>query len=84
MRAARALLDIDQKALAAASGVSLPTVQRMEASDGQVRGNIDSLMKIIEALDRLGIELIAEGTSSQSGGRGVRLKLAGSRDDVPL
>jgi predicted transcriptional regulator len=83
MRAARALLGIDQKALAAASGVSLPTVQRMEASDGQVRGNIDSLMKIIDALDRLGIELIAEGASSQSGGRGVRLKLAGNRDDAP-
>ncbi len=83
MRAARALLGIDQKALAAASGVSLPTVQRMEASDGQVRGNIDSLMKIIEALDRLGIELIAEGASSLGGGRGVRLNLAGNRDDAP-
>ncbi len=83
MRAARALLGIDQKALAAASGISLPTVQRMEASDGQVRGNIDSLMKIIEALDRLGIELIAEGASSLSGGRGVRLKLADNRDDAP-
>lgn len=83
MRAARALLGIDQKALAAASGVSLPTVQRMEASNGQVRGNIDSLMKIIEALDRLGIELIAEGASSLNGGRGVRLNLAGNLDDAP-
>lgn len=83
MRAARALLGIDQKTLAAASGVSLPTVQRMEASDGQVRGNIDSLTKIIEALERLGIELIGEGASSQSGGRGVRMALAGTRSETP-
>ena len=41
MRAARALLGIDQRQLAALSGVSLPTVQRMEASDGVVRGNVD-------------------------------------------
>lgn len=82
MRAARALLGIDQRALAAASGVSLPTVQRMEASGGQVRVNIDSLMKIVEALDRLGIELIAEGAGSPGGGRGVRLKAPGYPSDA--
>ena len=38
MRAARALLGIDQKTLAARAGVSVPTIQRMEASDGNVRG----------------------------------------------
>jgi transcriptional regulator with XRE-family HTH domain len=74
LRAARALLGIDQRRLAAISGLSVPTVQRMEASDGVVRGNVDSLMKLIAALDRAGIELIAEGTASQAGGRGVRLK----------
>jgi len=83
MRAARALLGIDQRTLAAASGVSLPTVQRMEASDGQVRGNIDSLTKIIEALERLGIELIGEGAVSQSGGRGARLKPSGFSGEAP-
>jgi len=74
MKAARALLGIDQRTLAVAAGVSLPTIQRMEASDGQVRGNVDSLTKVIEALDHLGIELLGEGAASQSGGRGVRLK----------
>jgi predicted transcriptional regulator len=74
LRAARALLGIDQKALADQAGVSLPTVQRMEASPGTVRGVVDSLTKIVEALDRAGIELIGEGAQSTGGGRGVRLK----------
>ncbi|MGH8749343.1 MAG: helix-turn-helix domain-containing protein [Burkholderiales bacterium] len=76
LRAARALLRLDQRALAAASGLSLPTIQRMESSDGVVRGNVDSLTKLIEALDRAGIELIGEGAASAGGGRGVRLKHA--------
>jgi len=75
MRAARALLGIDQRRLAELAGLSLPTIQRMEASGGVVRGNIDSLMKLAAALDAAGIELIAEGAVSQGGGRGVRLKL---------
>lgn len=74
LRAARALLGIDQRQLAAASGLSLPTIQRMEASDGVVRGTVDSLMKLTEALDAAGIELIGEGAASIGGGRGVRLK----------
>ncbi|HEX7694355.1 MAG TPA: helix-turn-helix domain-containing protein, partial [Sphingomonas sp.] len=37
MRAARALLGIDQRQLADLAGLSLPTIQRMEASEGQVR-----------------------------------------------
>ena len=76
MRAARALLSIDQRELAERSGLSLPTIQRMESSDGVIRGNVDSLMKLIDALDAAGIELIGEGAISQGGGRGVRLKPA--------
>jgi len=78
MRAARALLGIDQKKLAEMSGVSLPTIQRMEASDGNVRGIVDSLTKVIEALQTAGIELINEHVRSESGGRGVRLRQPGS------
>ncbi|NCC28109.1 MAG: XRE family transcriptional regulator [Gammaproteobacteria bacterium] len=74
IRAARALLGIDQRRLAEAAGLSVPTIQRMEASDGQVRGNLDSVMKLIEALDRAGIELIGDAQVSAGGGRGVRLK----------
>lgn len=74
MRAARALLGIDQRKLADLCGLSVPTIQRMESSDGVIRGNVDSLMKLIEALNTAGIELIGEGVASQSGGRGIRLK----------
>lgn len=77
LRAARALAGLDQRALAKAARLSLPTNQRMEASDGVVRGNVESLMKLIKALERLGIELINEGAVSQDGGRGIRLKKRG-------
>ena len=76
MKAARALLGIDQRQLAQRAHLSLPTIQRMEASNGVVRGNVDSLMKLVDALAADGIELIGEGTASNSGGRGVRLKEA--------
>ena len=48
---------MDQRALAAAAGLSLPTIQRMEASEGNVRGNVDSVVKLIRALDDAGVEL---------------------------
>ncbi|MEZ2142430.1 MULTISPECIES: helix-turn-helix domain-containing protein [Bradyrhizobium] len=77
MRAARALLGIDQKTLAELAGVSLPTIQRMEASTGNVRGVVETLIKVVEAFDRAGVELIGEQARSDIGGRGVRLKEPG-------
>lgn len=77
MRAARALLGIDQKTLAELAGVSLPTIQRMEASTGNVRGVVETLIKVVEAFDRAGVELIGEQSRSDSGGRGVRLREPG-------
>ena len=74
MRAARALLGMDQRTLARLAGVSLPTIQRMEASTGNVRGIVDSLTKVVAALDGAGVELIGENAASPPGGRGVRLK----------
>jgi predicted transcriptional regulator len=76
MRAARALLGWDQRRLAEAAGVSLPTIQRMEASAGRVRGNVESLTRVVEALERAGLELLGEGAPSAGGGRGVRLREA--------
>jgi len=73
MRAARALLGIDQRTLAEMAGVSLPTIQRMEASDGTVRGVVDTLIKVVDALNGAGIELIGDHARSEGGGRGVRL-----------
>jgi transcriptional regulator with XRE-family HTH domain len=74
LKAARALLGIDQKQIAELAGVSLPTIQRMEASDGVVRGTVDTLTKVIEALNRAGVDLIGDNAESQGGGRGVRLR----------
>ena len=77
LRAARALLGMDQKTLAALAGVSLPTIQRMEASDGNVRGHRrhpdkggDGARRGRDRTDR------ATGARSDKGGRGVRLKTA--------
>jgi len=83
MRAARALLGIDQRELARLSGVSLPTIQRMESSEGTVRGVIDSLTKVVTALERAGIELIAENAPSQGAGRGVRLVRPAADAEAP-
>jgi predicted transcriptional regulator len=74
LRAARALLGIDQQKLADLADVSLPTIQRMEASPDNVRGIVSSLVKVLEALDRAGLEVIGEGAPSNGRGRGVRFK----------
>ena len=81
MRAARALLEIDQRQLAELSGISLPTIQRMETSGGQVRGMIDTLVKVVSAFEAAGIELIGENASSAGAGRGVRLREFGRSAD---
>ncbi len=77
------MLGLDQRALAELSGLSLPTIQRMEASDGVVRGNVDSLVKLVNALHDAGIELIAEGAISGQGGRGVRLVARAQKPSRP-
>lgn len=74
MRAARMLLGWDQRKLSQMAGISLPTIQRMESSSGTVRGVVESLVKVVRALEGSGIELIGEGAVSSGGGRGVRLK----------
>jgi len=67
LRAARALLGIDQRELAQRCGLSLPTIQRMEASEGVIRGTVDSLVKLVDALAGAGIELIREGATLSGG-----------------
>lgn len=65
---------MQQKTLAQVSGLSLPTIQRMEASNGIIRGVIESLMKVMAGLEAAGVEFINEGATSSGGGRGVRLR----------
>ena len=81
LKAARALLGLDQKTLAVLAEVSLPTIQRMEASDGVVRGTVDTLTKVIEALNRAGVDLIGDKARSEAGGRGVRLRESPRKQD---
>ena len=83
LRAARALLGIDQRRLAELAGLSVPTIQRMEASDDVIRGTVDSLTKLITALEAAGLVLIGEGAASTEGGRGVRLKEAARPPEPP-
>ncbi len=73
LRAARALLNMDRKTLAELSGVSLPTIQRMESAEDVVGGTVETLVKVVNALENAGVELIAENTPSRATGRGVRL-----------
>ena len=56
LRAARAFLGIDQRELAQRCGLSLPTIQRMEASEGVIRGTVDSLVELVDTLAGAGIE----------------------------
>ena len=81
LKAARALLGIDQKTLASLADVSLPTIQRMEASEGVVRGTVETLTKVIEALNRAGVDLIGDNARSERGSRGVRLREPPNRQD---
>jgi transcriptional regulator with XRE-family HTH domain len=73
MRAARALLGLDQRGLAQLSGLSLPTIQGMESSPGSVRAVVASLERVLEAFAGCGVELIADGAPSVGFGFGVRL-----------
>jgi len=72
VRAARALLRWEQKDLAAASRISLPTIKRLET----IRGDLPAQARTIEAIrlafEKVGVEFIAE----DNGGAGVRLKPA--------
>lgn len=74
LKAARSLLEWNQRTLAKAVGVSLPTIQRMEASQRNVRGDMDTLVKVLDAFERGGVEFIAQDVARPSGRRGVRLK----------
>ena len=64
---------MDRKTLAELAGLSIPTIQRMEAAEDVVGGNVDSMMKVIDVLQQAGIELISENSPCLGSGRGVRL-----------
>jgi len=75
IKAARALLAWSQADLAEASGVSEPTIARLESQDGPIGGRADTGEKIVSALEKAGCEFIPEN----GGGAGVRLRKRGKK-----
>jgi transcriptional regulator with XRE-family HTH domain len=70
VRAARALLRWEQRDLAEASGVSLPSVKRLETQPGALAAQERTIVELRKALEKAGVEFIAEN----GGGPGVRLR----------
>jgi transcriptional regulator with XRE-family HTH domain len=81
IKAARALLGWAQSDLAAASGLSTPTVKRIESTGGELGGRPDTAARIVVALEKAGAEFIAEGGG---GGVGVRLRQGREVGTIPL
>lgn len=73
IKAGRALLAWSQEDLAAAASVSVPTIKRLEATDGLLGGRVGTSQKIIYALANAGLEFIHEN----GGGAGVRVRKRG-------
>jgi predicted transcriptional regulator len=70
LRAARSMAGMTQEELATASGVSLPTIKRLEVGKGQLAARLDTVQRLKSALEAAGVEFIAEN----GGGVGVRLR----------
>ena len=70
VRAARALVRWEQKDLAEASGVSLPTIKRLEAKPGDLGAHGPTIAAISRALESAGLEFIPEN----GGGAGIRFR----------
>ena len=70
---------MDQKTLAEAANISLPTLRRMEASDGSASGLKNNVLAVRSALEQAGVIFIA----SNGDGPGVRLRKARLSDPLP-
>lgn len=71
--AARALAGLGQSELAETANISVPTLRRMEASDGKASGYANNLLAIRAALEAAGVVFI-DGDYAGTGGPGVRMK----------
>ncbi|ODT80960.1 MAG: XRE family transcriptional regulator [Pelagibacterium sp. SCN 64-44] len=69
LRAARSLIRWQQSELAAASSVSIPTIKRLEAMDGELTGHSSTIRALQSTLEAAGVQFIPEN----GGGAGVRL-----------
>lgn len=74
LRAARALLRWDQAELSRASGVSLPSIKRLETKPGVLAAQARTVEALVQAFERAGVTFLQPGTASPAGGPGVRLR----------
>ena len=70
IKAARALVGWSQDDLADKAGISVPTIKRLEAAEGDIGGRAETGAALVAALEKAGVEFIAEN----GGGAGVRMK----------
>lgn len=70
IRAARALTRMEQASLADASGISLPTIKRLEKMVGPISANTGTETALKKALEGAGVIFIEENGE----GPGVRLR----------
>jgi predicted transcriptional regulator len=70
IKAARALVGWSQDDLADKAGISVPTIKRLEAAEGDIGGRAKTGAALVAALEKAGVEFIAEN----GGGAGVRMK----------
>lgn len=78
LRAARALVGMEQKALAEAAGISAPSLKRLEASPGHIQAYARTIEALKSTLERAGVEFLDDGEASAAGGPGVRLRERGA------
>ena len=76
IRAARAMLRMEQREVSEAAGVSLPTIKRLEKGQGLLKANVSTVEALRRAFETAGVEFIPEN----GGGAGVRLKFAEPRN----
>lgn len=73
IRAARALVGMDQQALADKASIGINTVRNMEGAGAErIRVRTDTLDAVIDALKAAGV-IIIDGGGQSDGGPGVRL-----------
>ncbi len=78
VKAARAMLGWSQEDLAQQSGVSYPTISRLESADGEIGGRSDTANKIVSTLEKAGVIFVEENGE----GPGVRLRKSKGRSEI--
>ena len=74
LRSARALVKMEQKELAVRTGISVPTIRRLEGASGILNTSAEKMHNLQKTFEDEGVEFIDKDKVSSGGGPGVRLK----------